>query len=478
MTSTGGPGAGFDIVVIGGGPGGYATALYGASAGLSVAIVERDLVGGTCLHRGCVPAKELLETASVYRSVRNAAEFGVSVGTAEPTVDFAVSQARKAQVVDQLSRGLSGLLRGRKVVTLSGTGAYAGGGRVRVLDGADAGTEVVGRHVVLASGSVPRTIPGLDVDGRLVLTSDEFLDLDRVPRSVAVVGGGAIGCEFASLLADLGAKVTIVEALDSILSGCDADVVAVVRRSFAKRGIDILTGTGVEGHEPLADGSGTVVHLAGGQRLEVSMVVVSVGRRPRTEGLLQGDTGVVVDPRGFVVANGYQQTHASGVWAVGDLVAGTPQLAHVGFAEAIVAVKAMLGEPVAPVDHSRVPWAIYCHPEVAFAGLTEQQATERGLDVVTKKDPFGGNSRARILGETEGLVKVVAERTPDGRAGQVLGVHMVGPWVTEQLGAGYLAVNWEATADEVAEYVQPHPSLSETFGETMLALTGRGLHVG
>ncbi|MHB8220264.1 MAG: dihydrolipoyl dehydrogenase [Acidimicrobiales bacterium] len=471
-------GAQYDIVVIGGGPGGYATALYGAAAGLSIAVVERDLVGGTCLHRGCVPAKEFLETAAVYRNVLRAGEFGVTAGDREPSVDFAVSQARKGQVVNQLFRGLTGLLKGRKVTTLSGTGTLLAGHRVQVVDGADAGAEVVGRHVVLAPGSVPRSLPGLDVDGRLVLTSDEFLDLDRVPPSVAVVGGGAIGCEFASLLADLGSKVTIIEALDSILSGCDQDVVGVVARSFTKRGIDVLTGAGVQGHEPQSDGSGTVVHLADGRRIQVSMVVVSVGRRPRTEGLVVGDTGVVFDSRGFVVANGYQQTHAPGVWAVGDVVAGTPQLAHVGFAEAIVAVKTMLGEPVVPVDYARVPWAIYCHPEVAFAGLSEAQALEQGLAVVTKKDPFGGNSRARIIGDTEGLVKVVAERMPDGRAGRILGVHMVGPWVTEQLGAGYLAVNWEATPDDVAEFVQPHPSLSEAFGETVLALTGRGLHIG
>ena len=187
---------------------------------------------------------------------------------------------------------------------------------------------------------------------------------------------------------------------------------------------------------------------------------------------------VVVDERGFVVADEYQRTSEPGVWAVGDLVANTPQLAHVGFAEAIVAVKGMLGEPVVPVDDGKVPWAIYCHPEVAFCGMTEAQAKAAGIDVVTKKDPFGGNSRAQIIGDTDGVVKIVAERRPDGSAGRVLGVHMAGPWVTEQLGAGYLAVNWEAFPDEVAQFIQPHPSLSETFGETMLALTGRGLHVG
>jgi len=469
-------GAQFDVVVIGGGPGGYATALYAAAAGLSVAIVERDKVGGTCLHRGCVPAKEFLETASVYRSVRGSAEFGITVG--EPTLEFSVSQSRKNAVVDRLFRGLAGLLKGRKVTVLAGNGTLLPGRRVRVTEGVDAGTEIVGRAVVLAAGSVPRTLPGLPVDGRSVVTSDEFLDLDRLPESVAVIGAGAIGCEFASLLSDLGARVTLVEALDAILTGCDADVAAVVHRSFRKRGIEFRLGAQVKGFVPRPTGPGGVLHLAEGPEIETDMVVVSVGRRPRTEGLVAEGTAVVIDERGFVVADRYQRTHEPSVWAVGDVVGGTPQLAHVGFAEAIVAVKCMLGEPVVPVDYDRVPWAIYCHPEVAFAGLTEDQAKARGLEVVVKKDPFGGNSRAQILGDTEGLVKVVAEKAPDGGAGRIVGVHMVGPWVTEQLGAGYLAVNWEATPAEVAQFIQPHPSLSETFGETVLALTGRGLHLG
>jgi len=465
----------YDVVIIGGGPGGYAAALYGASAGLSVAMVERDKVGGTCLHRGCVPAKEFLETATVNRTVGRAADFGVGVGT--PTLDFSVSQARKNAVVDQLYRGLAGLLKGRKVTTLSGTATLLADRRVRVTDGADAGTELVGRHVILAAGSVPRTLPGLDVDGHLVLTSDEFLDLEELPATVAVVGGGAIGCEFASLLSDLGSKVTVIEALDSILASCDRDMAAVVGRSFRKRGIDVITDTQVKGHQPNAHGTATTLQLADGASVDVSMIVVSVGRRARTEGLLAEGTGVWLDERGAVVTNEYQQTHAPNVWAVGDLVANAPQLAHVGFAQAIAVIKGIMGEPVIPVNYERVPWAIYCHPEVAFAGLTEEQARMRGFEVVVKKDPFGGNSRARIIGDTEGMVKIVGERRPDGSAGRILGVHMAGPWVTELLGAGYLAVNWEATADEVAQFVQPHPSLSETFGETVLALTGRGLHL-
>jgi dihydrolipoamide dehydrogenase len=478
-TGSAGP-AGFDVVIIGAGPGGYATALYGAAAGLRIAMVELDKVGGTCLHRGCIPAKEFLETAAVYRTVTGSARFGISVGGADapgPEVDFAVSQNRKQQVVDQLYRGLEGLLKGRKVTIFSGTGSLLPGHRVRITGNDGTTAEITGTDVVLASGSVPRTIPGFDVDGRLVMTSDEVLALEKLPSSVAVIGGGVVGCEFASLFADLGTKVTVLEALPAILPGCDEDVVRTVARSFRKRGIDVKTGVSLQGHTPDPSGRGTVVTYDDGEKLAVEAVIVSVGRRPRTEGLLAPGTGVEVDGAGFVVADPMMRTAAEGVWAVGDLVAGAPQLAHVGFAEGIVVIKNILGEPVAPVDYGRVPWAIYCHPEVAFAGMTEVAARAAGFDVVVKKDPFGGNSRARIIGDTEGLVKVVAERRPDGTTGTILGVHMVGPWVTEQLGAGYLAVNWEATADEVAQFLQPHPSLSETFGETVLALTGRGLHV-
>ncbi len=465
----------FDIVVIGGGPGGYGTALYGAAGGLSVAIVERDKVGGTCLHRGCIPAKEFLETAAVHRTVEGSKEFGI--GVSGVSLDFAVSQDRKNAVVDKLFKGLAGLLKGRKVTTVRGSGTLKAGRHVEVVDGEDAGRVLVGRNVVLAAGSVPHTLPGFEVDGRWVMTSDEFLDLKELPASVVIIGGGVVGCEFASLLADLGAKVTILEALDSILAGCDDDIIRLVGRSFKKRGIEVVTGVRVEGHTPSDDGSTTTVR-AGEQTYDVEAIVVSVGRRPRTEGLVADGVGVQINDRGFVVADEYQRTGVEGVWAVGDIVAGTPQLAHVGFAEAIVAVKGMLGEPVVPVDNDKVPWAIYCHPEVAFCGMTEGQAKAAGIPVVTKKDPFGGNSRAQIIGDTEGVVKIVAEQRPDGTAGRILGVHLCGPWVTEQLGAGYLAVNWEAFPDEVAQFIQPHPSLSENFGETMLALTGRGLHLG
>ncbi len=461
----------FDVVIIGGGPAGYGAALYGASAGLSIALVEREKVGGTCLHRGCIPAKELLESAHVYRTVSEASQYGIE--SSAPTIDFTATMARKQQVVDGLWKGLTGVLGGRKVTIVEGTGTLAAPGTVRVVGGDGATSDLTGRAVILASGSAPRTIPGFDVDGRYVLTSDEVLTLDALPDSAAVIGGGAIGCEFASMLADLGVAVTVLEGLPKILPGCDADVANVVARSFKKRGIEVRTGVSITGHTP--GEKTTTVHLADGADLEVDKVVVSVGRRPLSETLGLEGTGVAVDERGYVVVDATCRTGVPGVWAIGDLIA-TPALAHVGFAEAIVAIKDILGESPIPVDHTRVPWAIYCRPEVAFAGHSEDSAKAAGYDVVVSKHQYRGNSRALIIGEPDGLVKVIAARTPDGRAGQILGVHMVGPWVTEQIGQGYLAVNWEATVDEVAAFIQPHPTLSELFGESVLALTGRGLH--
>ena len=474
-----------DLVVIGGGPGGYAAALYAASAGLSVALVEKDKVGGTCLHRGCIPAKSFLETASVNRHVAHAKDFGIDAGS--PPIDFAVSQNRKQKIVDGLWKGLSGLIKSRKITTYQGTGSL-GPERTVTVKGADgSSTTLNARHVVLAAGSVPRTIPGFDVGGP-VMTSDEVLMLDRIPARMAVIGGGAIGCEFASAFADVGSKVTILEALPRILPGVDGDVANVVVRAFKKRGIDIKTSVMVRGHTPNGDG-GTTIQFGdigatrtegptspeGTETLDVDAVVVSVGRRPYADELGLRGTAVAVDERGFVVVDDYCRTAEPGVYALGDLI-DSPQLAHVAYAEAVVVVKDMLGEQPMPVMYDRVPWAIYCFPEVAWAGHSEESAKEAGLDIVVAKHQYRANSRAQIIGDTDGLVKVIAKKDADGKPGQVLGVHMVGPLVTEQLGQGYLAVNWEATVAEVAEYLQPHPSLSELFGETMLSLTGRSLN--
>ncbi len=454
----------FDLVVLGGGPAGYAAALFGASAGMHIAMVEEQRVGGTCLHRGCIPAKELLQTAEVLRTVRDAAVFGVQ--TSAPTLDLATSHTRKHAVIDRLTSGLETLLKGRKVTVVPGTGTLAPDARtLHVSDG----SQLRGRNVLLATGSAPRSlpIPGLEFDGSRVMSSDHLLELPEVPRRVAVIGGGAIGCEFASFLVDGGAEVTIVEVLPQILPGVDQHVAQTVSRAFTKRGIKVLAGVQVGGFDGTAL---TFEGKNGEERLEVDAVVVSVGRRPRTENIGLDAAGVKVDERGFVVVDGNLRTNVDGVYAAGDVVA-TPQLAHVAFAEAIVAIKTMLGEPALPLEYDKVPWGIYCHPEVAFCGLTEAQAKEQGYDVVTSVHRWGGNSRALIIGETEGVMKIVAERD-----GAILGVHVAGPWATELIAEAYLSVNWEATPADVGLLIHAHPTLSELFGESALALTGRSLH--
>ena len=462
----------FDLVVIGGGPGGYGAALYATSAGLNVALVEKGSIGGTCLNRGCIPAKAYLETAAVQRHVAHAAEFGIE--SSAPVVNFSVAQARKQKIVDGIVKSLTGFMKSKKITILDGIGSLGAGRTVSVTHADGSTSTLTGTNVLLASGSVPRTIPGFEPSGP-VMTSDEVLMLQHVPARMAVIGGGAIGCEFASTFADLGSTVTILEGLPKILPGLDDDVANVVVRSFKKKKIDIRTGVKVMGHTPNGNG-GTVVHFGATEgeieNLEVDAVVVSIGRRPFADQLgLQG-TAVTLDERGYVKVDEYCRTGEAGVYAIGDLI-NTPALAHVGYAEAILVTKHILGEGPSPIAYDRVPWAIYCHPEVAFAGPGEEAARAAGHDVVVAKHQFRANSRAQILGELDGLVKVIAKKNADGSAGQILGVHMVGPWVTEQLSGGYLAVNWEATAAEVAEFIQPHPSLSELFGETVLSLTGR-----
>ncbi|MEI8286000.1 MAG: dihydrolipoyl dehydrogenase [Actinomycetes bacterium] len=460
----------FDLVVVGGGPGGYATAFYGASAGLNVALVEKDTIGGTCLNRGCIPAKAFLETAAARRHVQHAAEFGIDAVLGD--TDFAVAQARKQKIVDGLVKGLTGLVKAKKVTYFLGVGSLNGDNTVTVT-GAEGVTQLTGHSVVLAAGSVPRVIPGFEPGGP-VMTSDEVLMLDRIPARIAVIGGGAIGCEFASTFADLGAQVTILEGLPKILPGLDADLANVVVRSFQKKKIDIKTGVAVKSHAPTGSGS-TVISYGENETIEVDAVIVSVGRRPFTDQLTLGSPKVAVSDRGFVEVDEYCRTSVADVYAIGDLI-NTPQLAHVAYAEAILVVKQVLGETAIPVNYDRVPWAIYCSPEVAWAGPGEEAAKAAGYDVVVSKHQFRANSRAMIIGETDGLVKIIAKKNADGTAGQVLGVHMVGPWVTEQLSGGYLAVNWEATVEEIAHFIQPHPSLSELFGETVMALTGRSIN--
>ena len=399
----------FDAIVIGGGPAGYGAALYGSAAGLDIAVVEKDKVGGTCLHRGCIPAKELLETAHVYRTVADAGAYGVE--SPAPTLDFDTSMARKQDVVQTLFKGLSGLLKNRKVTVFAGTGTM-GADRIVTVAGDDGErTEITADAVILAAGSVPRTIPGFEVDAKVVLTSDEVFELKELPGRVAVIGGGAIGCEFASMMSDLGSEVTVLEALPQILPGVDKDVVSTVLRSFKGRQLTVKTGVKVTGHTP--GETGTTLSIEGDDDLEVDAVIVSVGRRPLSDSLGLDGTGVVVDERGFVEVDELCRTAVDGVWAAGDLIA-TPGLAHVGYAEAILIIKQLMGEEAIPVDYANVAWCIYCQPEVAFVGLSEQAAKDADYDVVAAKHRWGGNSRALIVDDTEGLVKN-HRRTPTRR---------------------------------------------------------------
>jgi dihydrolipoamide dehydrogenase len=460
----------YDIVVVGGGPGGYATALYAAAAGLSVAMVERDKVGGTCLHRGCIPTKELLETAAILRAVSTAPAFGVDAGP--PALDFSVSMRRKADVVGGLYRGLQGLLRSRQVTTVTGSGRLVGPGLVDV-ETSEGSTRLEGGAVVLATGSAPRALPGLQPDGRTLLDSDHVLELDAVPPTLAVVGGGAVGCEFASMFNDLGARVDLYEVAPTLLPALDADIGTTLHRAFERRGITVHTGAVIDGHSPTGDG--TALRCAGAEPKPVHAVIVSVGRRPCSDGLAAADSGIATGPAGHILVDEWMRTGVPGVYAVGDLVA-TPPLAHVAFGEAMLVVKQVLGEPAHPINYAEVPWCIYSHPEVASVGLSEDAARAAGHDVVVSRESWAGNSRARIVGETEGMVKAVAARGPDGAVGPLLGVHMVGPWVTEQIGQARVTLGLEGLVSEVSDLIQAHPSLSETYGEALLALSGRPLH--
>ncbi|MGQ0615778.1 MAG: dihydrolipoyl dehydrogenase [Acidimicrobiia bacterium] len=460
----------FDVVIVGGGPGGYASALYGASAGLSIAVVEDTKLGGTCLNRGCIPAKALLQAAEVARTVGDADSFGIVADS--PTSfhpDWDKVNARKQGVIDRLVGGLGGLLKKRKVTVIDGHGQLQADGSVKV------GDDVVrGRSVILATGSAPRSIPGFDIDGERVITSDHATHLPTLPERVAIIGGGVIGVEFASVFTDMGAETFLLEALPQgvLPVGPDPEVAKVLAKALAKRGVTVYAGVKVS--PPERTEAGLVVAFEGpngSTKVEVDNLLIATGRRPVTDGLGLDEAGVAVDSRGFIeIDRSTLLTSKANVYAVGDVI-DTPGLAHVAYAEGIVAISCILGETPVPVDYRAVPWVVYAHPEVAWAGLTEAQASDAGHDVVVGKGHFSGNGRAMIVGEAEGIVKVVTERD-----GPILGVHIVGPWASELISESYLAVNWQALPSDVGHFIHAHPSLSETVGETMLALTGRSLH--
>jgi dihydrolipoamide dehydrogenase len=455
----------YDVVVIGGGPGGYAAALYAHNFGLSVALVEKDRVGGTCLLRGCIPAKAWLHTADVYSTVARAAEFGVEAG--EPTLNWSGALDRKNQIVDGLVKGVTGLLQNRNVDIKDGFGRL-GDGSVEV-SGADGSVEhLEARAVILATGSVPRAIPGYDFDGSRVVSSDHALDWTSQPRRVAVIGAGAIGAEFASFLADVGTEVTLFEMLDQVLPGMEPEAAKVLNRAFRKKGVTVRTGVAVQ--PPEITDSGVAVRY-GDDSVEVDTVLVAAGRAPLTDGIGLAEAGIELD-RGYVpVDPATMQTSNPSVYAVGDIVAGTAQLAHVAFAEAIAAVTHIATGETAAVDYRAVPMIVYTHPEVAAVGLTEEQARRRGFEVQTTTHHMRGVGRAQILGETGGMVKVVAEE-----GGPILGATVADPAAGELIHELMYSVGWEALPDEAASFIHAHPTLSEAIGETLLASAGRPLH--
>ena len=452
----------FDIVILGGGPGGYATALYARNFGLSVALVEEDRPGGTCLLRGCIPAKQWLQVAEVFSTVRRAGDFGVL--TSEPELDWSAALARKDRVVNQLVTGLSGLLRKRGVEVFSGRGRIAGAGKVKM----EGGKKLEGRAVVLATGSHARTIPGWEIDGERIVTSDHAVDWPSRPDRVAIIGGGVIGCEFASLLVDLGAQVHVFELEKQLIPGGDADASRQLQRQLGRRGVKFYLKTGV-GPAEITD-TGVEISFRD-KSLEVDIALVAVGRGPNTEDIGLESIRTEVE-RGYIKVNPQtMETAESGVFAVGDIVAGTPQLAHAAFAEGIAAATYIATGETAPVDYRVIPRVTYTHPEVAEVGIGADEATARGMEVEVTKHPFGGVGRALIIGQSQGMVKVVVEK-----GGPLVGAAVVGPQAGEMIHELMYVVGWEALPDEAAAFIHAHPTLSEAVGETLLSATGRSLH--
>jgi len=454
----------YDIVIVGGGPGGYAAALYAHNFGLSVALVEKDRPGGTCLIRGCIPAKQYLHVAEVMSTVTHAADFGVI--TEMPTLDWSAAKSRKNQSVEGLVNGLAGLLKKRGVEVIKGYGRLLGGGKVEVDTDGDKQT-IEGGSVILASGSYPRTIPGYEIDGEKIVTSDHALDWPDRPERVAIIGGGVIGCEFASMLIDMGSEVHVFEMLDQIIPGSDPEAAQMLQRQLQKRGVRFHIGVGVEAPE-IGD---SVKVPFGGESVEVDVVLVSVGRGPFTDDVGLDRTAAKVD-RGFVEVDPETMLTAEpALYAVGDIVAGTAQLAHVGFAEGIAAITHIATGKSAPVNYEAIPRVTYTHPEVAEVGMTADQAEEAGIEVETTKHAFNGVGRAIIIGQNQGFAKVVAKKD-----GPIIGASVVGPQAGEMIHELMYSVGWEALPSEAAAFIHAHPTLSEAVGETLMSAAGRSLH--
>ena len=449
----------FDVVILGGGSGGYACALRSSQLGLSVALIEENKLGGTCLHRGCIPTKALLHAGEVADSSRHSSDFGVN--TQFIGIDMLAVNAYKDGVVSKLHKGLQGLVKSRNVTYIEGHGRLVSKNEVKVN-----GVKYTGKNIVLATGSYPKTLPGLDIDGTQIITSEQAISMDRVPKSVIVLGGGVIGCEFASVWKSFGADVTIIEGLPHLIALEDESSSKGLERAFRKRGINFELGTRFKSASK--DAKGVTVSLEDGKTFTAEVLLVAVGRGPVSANLGYEEAGLTMD-RGYVIVDNKCRTNVPGIWAVGDLIP-TLQLAHVGFGEGILVAEEIGGLNPRPINYDGVPRVTYSEPEVASVGLTTAQAKERGHDVVELNYDLAGNGKAQIL-KTAGAIKLVAAKN-----GPVLGIHMVGARVGELLAEAQLIFNWEAEASDVASLIHAHPTLSEAVGEAHLALAGKPLH--
>ena len=449
----------FDLVVLGGGSGGYAAALRASQLELSVALIERDKLGGTCLHRGCIPTKALLHAGEIADNAREAHSFGVKAEF--HAMDMAGVNAYKDGVISKLHKGLQGLVKSRNVTYIEGEGRLVSPNTIEV-----AGVRYQGKNILLATGSYPKTLPGLEIDGKRIVTSDHAMNMDYVPKSVIVLGGGVIGCEFASVWRSFGSEVTIIEALPRLIALEDESSSKQLERAFRKRGIKFEVGVRFTGAK--VDGNSVTVTLENGSTHSADLLLVAVGRGPVSQGLGYEEQGIAMD-RGYVLVDEKCRTNIAGIWAVGDLIP-TLQLAHVGFAEGIMVAEEIAGLNPRSINYDGIPRVTYSEPEVASVGLTTAQAKERGHDVVELNYDLAGNGKAQIL-KTAGSVKLVAAKN-----GPILGIHMVGSRVGELLAEAQLIFNWEAEANDVAQFIHAHPTLSEAMGEAHLALAGKPLH--
>jgi len=449
----------FDLVVLGGGSGGYAAALRGAQLGLSVALIEADKLGGTCLHRGCIPTKALLHAGEIADGARDASHFGVNATF--NSIDMTGVNAYKDGVVSKLHKGLQGLVKSRNITFIEGHGKLVSKDTIEVN-----GARYTGKNILLATGSYARTLPGLDIDGKKVITSDQAMKMEYVPKSVIVLGGGVIGCEFASVWKSFGAEVTIIEGLPHLVALEDESSSKQLERAYRKRGINFELGVRFKSHAVTADG--VTITLEDGKTFTAEVLLVAVGRGPVSANLGYEEQGITMD-RGYVLVDNKCRTNVPGIWAVGDLIP-TLQLAHVGFGEGILVAEEIAGLNPRPINYDGVPRVTYSEPEVASVGLTTAQAKERGFDVVELNYDLAGNGKAQIL-RTAGSIKLVSQK-----GGPVLGIHMVGSRVGELLAEAQLIFNWEASADDVAPLIHAHPTLSEAMGEAHMALAGKPLH--